>query len=172
MLTIQCTKKLLEELKIDVNKEKVFNNDAIFSWHSNLFVLNRKKCVLLMNNKSRFNFVLFGLKKADFQSITSLVKTGIKENLLAENIEEALVDKYLQSFNKVVYTTTSDRSIISQMNEMIKSIEYIFLSDKTADIETDIYKLNRWLNSFVMLKLPNLYSGETMKADLIGLFSK
>jgi len=57
MLTIQCTKKLLEELKVDVNKEKLFNNDAIFSWHSHLFVLNRKKCVLLMNNSQ--DLILF-----------------------------------------------------------------------------------------------------------------
>ena len=172
MLIIQCTRKLLDELKTNLDVEKISISDQIFSWHSHLFLLNRKKCVIVMNNKTRFNFVLVGLKRGDFLNFDSIVVKGIKENLLAEGIDNTVVESYLQESNKVIYTVSSDRSIISQMNEMKRNIEYIFSRDRAEGIETDIYELNRWLNSFVMLKLPKLYSGETMKDELMKLFSK
>jgi hypothetical protein len=171
MFTIQCTKKLLDELKIDIGEKKVIVADPIFSWHSHLFLINRKKCAIVMNNKTRFNFILFGLKKADFKEFSSLVAKGIKENFMAEGIDGSVVDKYIQECNEAIYTTSSDKSIISQMNEMKRCIEDTFISDKIEGIETDIDKLNRWLNRFVMLKLPKLYSGETMKDELLERFS-
>lgn len=170
MLVIQCSKKLLEELKIDIDMENMPSSDPIFSWHSHLFLFNRKKCVIVINNKTRFNFVLVGLKKADFLNFDSIIIKEIKKNLLAEGIEKTVINKYLNGCNKVIYTTSSSRSIISQMNEMKRNIEYILKNDKTEGIETDIHDLNRWLNKFVMLKLPKLYSGETMKDELIRIF--
>jgi len=172
MLIIQCTRKLLDELKTDLDVEKISISDSIFSWHTHLFLLNRKKCVIVMNNKTRFNFVLVGLKRADFLNFDSIVVKGIKENLLAEGIDNTVVESYLQERNKVIFTASSDRSIISQMNEMKRNIEYIFNNDKAEGVETDIHELNRWLNRFVMLKLPKLYSGETMRDELMKLFSK
>lgn len=169
MFVIQCTKRLLEELKIDIYKETMPISNPIFSWHSHFFILNRKKCVIVMNNKTRFNFILFGLKKADFINLDSLIIKGIRENLLAEGISDDIIDKYLEGCNKVTYATSSDRSIINQMNEMKRNIEYIFKRDKAEGVETDIQELNRWLNRFVMLKLPKLYSGETMKYELMKL---
>lgn len=171
MFVIQCTKRLLEELKIDIEKETMPISNPIFLWHSHLFLLNRKKCVIVMNNKTRFNFILFGLKRADFINFNSIVLRGIEENLLAEGISDDIIDKYLEGCNKVTYATSSDRSIISQMNEMKRNIEYIFKRDKAEGVETDIQELNRWLNRFVMLKLAKLYSGETMKEELMELFS-
>ncbi|MDT8715896.1 hypothetical protein IAI10_04450 [Clostridium sp. 19966] len=125
-----------------------------------------------MNNKTRFNFVLVGLKKADLLKFDSLIVNEIKNNLLAEKIDEAVIDRYLQVCSVVIYKTSSDRSILSQINEMKRSIEYVFNKNKVDGVETDIYELNRWLNRFVMLKLPKLYSGETMRDELMELFSK
>lgn len=170
MLTIQCTKKLLTELKIEPDKKIISICDPIFSWHSHIFLLKRKKCVIVMNNKTRFNFIICGLKKADFLNFNSVITAGIKENLLAEGIDASVTDRYLQQCDNIIYTASSDRSILSQISEMKGCIEYITESDKAEGIETDIYKLNRWLNRFVMSKLPKLYSGETMRDELMQIF--
>lgn len=50
-------------------------------------------------------------------------------------------------------------------------IEVVFKDNKANGVKTDINKLNRSLNKFVMLRLPKLYSGETMKDELAELFS-
>jgi hypothetical protein len=166
MLTIQCTKKLINELKIDISKEEPFQSDPLYSWHSHLFLFNRKKCVIVMNNLTRYNFILTGLKRTEFKKYDQIVASAIAENLLVEGASQDTVDTYMQHCSPAIYQTTSDRSIIGQMNEMISIAEYWMNLDKHDGIETNIQRLNRNLNSFVMLKLPKIYSGKTMLVEL------
>jgi len=166
MLTIQCTKKLIHELKIDIFKDEMLYSVPLYSWHSHLFLFNRKKCVIVMNNLTRYNFIVTGLKRAEFMKYDQIVMNAIVENLLAEGASGGTVDKYMQHCSSVMYRTTSNRSIISQMNEMIMFAEHCMSLDKYNGIETDIQKLNRKLNCYVMSKLPKCYSGETMLEEL------
>ncbi|WP_231956085.1 DUF6933 domain-containing protein [Aneurinibacillus soli] len=169
MLTIQCTKKLASELKFDISGDKPINRDPLYSWHAHLFLWNRRKCVLVMNNKTRYNFVLFGLRKDDFKQFDDIVVHAIAENLLGDGADKAIIDKYVQNCTSVSYTVTSDRSIISQINEMIMAAECKMTQDKLDGTEPDIGELNRWLNRYIMMKLPKLYSGETMLEELLHL---
>lgn len=130
MLAIQCTKKLKDELKIDIPKESSVNLDPFYSWHSHLFILNRRKCVIVMNNLTRYNFILVGLKKENFKVYDQMVVEAIKDNLLEEGSRKEQVDKYMKNCDLTIYLPTSDRSIISQMNEMIRVIEYWNSMDK------------------------------------------
>jgi hypothetical protein len=169
MLTIQCTKKLAEELKVNKSKITPTDSDKLFSWHAHLFLFNRRKYVLVMNNMTRYNFVLDGLKKAEFKVFDEVVVKAIAENLLADGVDKITIEKYLQRCGSISYTSTSDRSIISQVNEMIMMTKIQMENDRVDGIETNIYELNRWLNRFVMLKLPKAFSGETMREALRSL---
>jgi hypothetical protein len=171
MLTIQCTKRLIDELKFDISTEKSVDMEPLYSWHSHLFLFNRKKHVIVMNNLTRYNFILPGLKKVDFRNFHQIVIEAISVNLLAEGASKDIVEKYIHNCNTVTYINTSDRSIISQMNEMIRTADYSLNEDKYNSVETDFHSLNRWLNRFVMLKLPKLYSGETM-LEALGIESE
>lgn len=162
MITVQCTKKLAAELGVALLNEKPKHSKPLFGWHAHLFSFNRRKCVLVMNNETRYNFVMFGLVKADFKRFGDLIVKHISDNLLADGMEQDLVDKYLQNCGDVSYTPTSDRSIIGQINEMImvaqdEMEDYI---DEFGDPGID--QVNRFLNRFLFLKLPKLYSGVTM----------
>lgn len=171
MLTIQCTKKLGEDLKIDLPKEKPADSEDLFSWHAHLFLFKRRKCVLVINNVTRYNFVLAGLKKNQFDRFGDLVLEAIAENLLADGMKKDWVRKYVENCQPSSYAVTSNRSIISQMNEMISVAKLYMVSDRYEGAETDLYKLNRRLNRFVMLKLPLSYSGETMRQALESQWS-
>jgi hypothetical protein len=166
VLTIQCTKKLADELKAGLSKVKPVDTDALYSWHAHLFLYNRRKCILVMNNKTRYNFILISLKKDDFKEFNNLIVKSIAENLAMDGVDKVVIEKYIENCTPVSYTATSDRGIISQINEMIMASESKMRQDKLDSIETDIYELNRWLNRYVMMKLPKLYSGETMLEEL------
>ncbi|AIE59977.1 DUF6933 domain-containing protein [Bacillus methanolicus] len=126
------------------------------------------KC-LVMNNMTRYNFIIYGLKKGDFKQFDEIIVNEIANNLKADKVKETHRQKYINKCGQVSYTSTNDRSIISQINEMIRVSKYKMEADKVNGIETDIYKLNRFLNGFIMLKLPELYSGETMRSALQSL---
>jgi hypothetical protein len=74
----------------------------------------------------------------------------------------------MQNCHSAIYLPTSDRSIISQMNEMIRVIEYWNSMDKYEGVETDIQEINRRLSRYVMLKLLKSYSRETMLEESEG----
>lgn len=166
MLTIQCTKKLMDYINKNISVKPDIQ-DKLFSWHAHLFIIQRKKYILIMNNQSRYNFVLGPLLKKDVKHLDELIIDGIRDNLKADGIEQSMIDEYLIQVNEFSYTKTSDRSIIGQINDCIFYVEVI----QAADGELDITKVNRRLNEFVMLKLPLTYSGRTMIKDLRERFS-
>jgi hypothetical protein len=166
MLNVQCTKKLAEELKIIIQKECATNVNPLYSWHAHVFFHNRRKCVLVMNNMTRYNFVLYGLKREDFKGFDNIIIKGIRENFIADGISSLVIEKYLQHCKEVCYGATSDRSIISQMNEMIMVSKLELEEYKRSGAEPDLNEINRCLNRFVMLKLPEIYSLEAMRDSL------
>jgi len=84
----------------------------------------------------------------------SLVKEGIRENLLADGFDQAVVEAYMNNCDQVDYGSTSDRAIISQMNRTILESKYIVEYRELNGIEENINQLNRFNNAVIMLKLP------------------
>jgi len=69
-MLICCTKKLLIELKVE--PELVEEENSLFSWHTNIIVVNRKKVVVLVNDHNRYAVVLYGLKAKDFKRFNEI----------------------------------------------------------------------------------------------------
>ncbi|MEB1807047.1 MAG: hypothetical protein LPK26_07065 [Bacillaceae bacterium] len=119
-----------------------------------------------MNNVSRYNFLLFGLKASDFKQLDQIVMEEMKRNMVADGIDELTVHKYMKNCQSVTYTKTSERTIITQINEMISVVKYWMELREHEGKEINIDEINRRLNRFVMLRLSKSYSGETMMEEL------
>jgi hypothetical protein len=166
LIYIQCTKKLIDDIKIPIQKVDMVNADPLFCWHANIFVHNRKKCVLVMNNLTRYNFLLYGLNASNFKNFSNVVVEGIKENLITEGFSLAVIEQYLSNCKEAIITTTSERSILSQIKEMIHYSQIVLEDYKEKKSAPDLIKINRQLNKSVMLTLPQTYSLKAMKEVL------
>jgi len=62
---IGITKAIQDKYKI---KPQIVEGEIpdIFCWHAQKFILHRKTGLLIMNNKTRYSVVLFGIKKKGF----------------------------------------------------------------------------------------------------------
>ncbi len=80
-MIINCTKKLQDELGIKPSLVEIEN--PLFSWHANIVRVNRRKTVVLVNDASRYNIILYGLKAKDFKNIENITLCGIGEILLS-----------------------------------------------------------------------------------------
>ena len=165
MLLIQATKKLAEQMNIKTTKEQLIENNSLYAWHAHLFIYKRKKYAMVMNNKSRYNFILGSLVKKDFLQFDVLVKHGIKENLMADGFK-LQIEKYMEQCNSIHVAPTSDRSIISQINEMISYTKHSWNYDGLEPKDISLDEQNRLNNRFVMLTLPEVYAVESMKSAL------
>ncbi len=124
-MLIQCTKKLLDELKITpAVSEEEYN--PLFSWHANLLTINRRKTVVLMNDSNRYVIVLYGLKAKDFKNLNTLIVNAIRENLLLECINPDIIDKFVPTDTEINYSKTRNRTTVARLNKSCEAAEFSF----------------------------------------------
>jgi len=119
-MLIQCTKKLLDELGI--KQVESVEEKPLFSWHANLIRINRRKTVVLCNDKNRYVVVLYGLKAGDFDNFAQRIKDKIRKTFQDENIKDEIIEQYMNSSQEIVYTKTKNRSMIAKLNEACKVV--------------------------------------------------
>ena len=146
---IECTKKLADALKIKTNDIKPIKREPFYEWHANLFMFDRRKGVILMNNQTRYCIVLYGLRAEHFKKIDRIVLDAIHETFLAEGFSENQVDTYIAKCGEVSYTKTHDRSILSQINEFHISISWEIEEHIPSD-HLNLIELNRWVGRELM----------------------
>ncbi|PGZ92153.1 hypothetical protein [Bacillus sp. AFS029533] len=168
---IQLTKKLSDEMKIKVEKPDLSNENQLFCWYANIFKIGRKKCVIVMNNVTRYCFIIYGLLKKDFTNFEELIRENIVGNFLGNEFDIEKIDSYMEQLGDAQYTATSDRSIISQMNDMIYQAEHIihYLAEEGETIS--LLQLNLDLNETPLVKL-NSYPYKLMRDALDESFIK
>ena len=116
MLTLQCTNKLLKELKADLSPVK--DTDPITLWHANLIMLERRKCALFTNDQTRYSFLVPGLKKPDFQMLGEIFLENLFKCMLNDGIPQEGVEKVLNACSNCCFTKTSSKSVLGTMNDL------------------------------------------------------
>jgi len=116
---LECTKKLADTLKIRLFDITPLRREPFYEWHANVFVFNRRKGLIMMNNQTRYCVVLYGLKQEHFKDIRQITLSAIAQIFLAEGFSKKAVVHYINHCGDVVFAKTHDRSVLSQMNDMV-----------------------------------------------------
>lgn len=138
-MNICCTKKLRDELAIEPSAPESL--DPLFSWHANFLRVNRKKAVVLINDASRYNVVLYGLKAKDFGRLPELIAQAIRETLLSEGVNPEIIDDYLSAAGALCFTKTNGAKPVAWLNKGCEAAE--IYSERYKDgviVQTDIAK--------------------------------
>ena len=121
-MLIQCTKKLLDQLKIQ--PEMKVEEEPLFSWHANLLTINRRKALVFVNDKNRYSIVLYGLKAKDFKILDKHIISSIRKTFQQECIKEEIIEEFISSASQIRYTKTKNRSMLAKMNDSCKNVHY------------------------------------------------
>lgn len=163
-MILRCTQKLLVELKTKPTGEE--SKEAPFwSWHGNMFHIERRKCVLLTNDKTRFAIFIASLKKQDFESFNFVFGQCLFKYLLYEKFPQKQIETVLMALQNFKYEKTNNRSVIGTMNEQRSQIEF-FIEAEGGMIGTDVYKLNSKLNRIILSTTKYKYPIELFKEKL------
>ena len=153
MMIIECTKKLADEMKMKLEPYYLDISNPFYEWHANMYVYNRKKLVLIMNNKTRYPIFLYGLKKNDFSNFHQIVLDAIRETFIAAGISEIIVEEYIENCNNCIYTKTHNKSVLGQMNDTYKIVS-MSLDKFINDEKMNLLQLN--------LEASRILTGPTM----------
>lgn len=148
-MIIECTKKLADAMKIKLNPYDATKVNSFYEWHANLFTFDRRKGILLMNNKTRYCIVLYGVKMEHFKRFNKIVIDAIKEIFLAEGFQAGIVDKYISKCGNVQYTKTHDRRVLGQMKDFDISISWQ-IEEHLPSENINLIVLNKWVNGNLM----------------------
>ena len=121
-MLIQCTKKLLDEL--DIKPEWQGDEESLFSWHANLITVNRRKTVVIVNDKNRYVIVLHGLKAKDFKKLDTSIEQAIRETFQQECIKDEIIEQFIQRAKEINFTKTKDRTSVARMNKACEEIYF------------------------------------------------
>lgn len=102
---------------------EIVEND-LFSWHANIITVNRKKTVVMVNDKNRYVIVFYRLKAKDFKQLDKLLLQGIRETFEAERIKDEVIEKYLLHSEVVSFAKTKNRTCVSRMNRACETVHF------------------------------------------------
>ncbi|TYS17826.1 plasmid pRiA4b ORF-3 family protein [Rossellomorea vietnamensis] len=124
-MLIQCTKKLLDELKVTTQEQS--NENPLFSWHANIIKLGRKKTIVMVNDQTKYVIVLYGVKAKDLKNLSGLLQQSIREIFKAEGIKEEIIEQFIQKSGQASITKTKDRKSVARMNRACE--DFYFMTD-------------------------------------------
>ncbi len=143
-MIIQCTKKMLDALKIKepLCKERENLNNELEYWHCNLVKYGKENAVILTHDKTLFSFFLIGLRVEDFKNFDEVISQFIFKILFNLEFEQKKAELVLESLENISYAKSSNKSVLASMNQMKKDIDYGLLLD-----DEDIFTINYSINN-------------------------
>ena len=120
MPIIQCTEKLRKEMALKNASLAVVQvgDPVLSSWHANLVIIARKKCVVFVNDKTRFNFIVTDVSRAHLRELGNIFLSTVYSVLDHEGFTPEQREKIVCENEGMHYTKTSSKSVLGTMNEL------------------------------------------------------
>ncbi|WP_051326726.1 DUF6933 domain-containing protein [Aliagarivorans taiwanensis] len=115
------------------------------NWHANLLTIQRRNCVLLVHDATRFPLFIPALTKPDFAKLEwhfqdCLINTLLKSGFSAEQINRAT-----ELLAPLRIDSDCNRSVQGTLNQMKGDIEHLIWHDQVNVADCAHYRLSAWL---------------------------
>lgn len=156
MIQLYCTQKLIAKLPVAdgllpkgenlqaSSNEKVLNN-PLSGWHANLLSLQRRNCVLMVHNQTRFPVFMIGLTKPDFAAFDHHFADCLMNTLLKVGANEEHMQAAQDLLAPVSIHKANDRSVQGTLNQMKGDIEHKLIFNDANIVDCSPYRTAAWL---------------------------
>ena len=160
MIVIHSTKKLWAKLPVDSkgllphsperlyleeNAARTHGESPLGAWHANLLTLQRRNCILLVHDHTRFPVFIPALKKADLLNLEWWFEDVLVNTVMRCGGNESHLQAMTLHMHRMRVDTVCDRSVQGTMNQMASDLKYQ-LDYEGADVsEVCGYQISAWL---------------------------
>ena len=151
-MIIHCTRKLYAKLP---ERDLAISGDAhhLGDWHANLYMIDRRQCVLFCHDKTRFALFSAGLKKPDFDNIDYFFNDLFINTLLKSAYPFETVDyaANLMQTADIVFDAKCNRSVLGTMRSVYHQDLYgalMRVNREVSNIGRSVFP-NRSANSLI-----------------------
>ncbi|HDZ9134437.1 TPA: hypothetical protein RUZ93_003487 [Vibrio cholerae] len=131
MYQLRCTQKVQDAfgLKPSDLAEAQDENFVIGNWYVNLFTVERRKCLVFMEEQTLMSFVLIGLRKEHIKDIGVIFKKGVLQLLELEGFSDDIIAAFERAPEKVLFTKTGSRKLLGNMTDVLNGYEHYIYCD-------------------------------------------
>jgi hypothetical protein len=148
MLQLRCTAKVIKLLGLkpgDLSEIKI-SESLLGNWYVNLFVVDRRKTLLFMNEPTLLSFVIYGVRKNNIRNINKILFRGIEQLLTFEGFAISEINRVFSGYETLEFTRTGSRSVLGNMNDLMDLYIHAILYErglKHCDLTDIIRQINR-----------------------------
>ena len=166
MRIIHCTQKVLKQLSKPImtleQAEKSKDVNGIGNWYANYIIIERRKCLVMTNEKTLYTFMIPGVKKADFESLQERFINQFVLNLNHEKFKPDIIEKVIEEYNEIEFAKTNNRSVLGSMNDF--AFAYQVHIDNDGGLENfNLLQTNSKINQTPMSAIDYSYPIEKLK---------
>ncbi|MCR8630655.1 DUF6933 domain-containing protein [Paenibacillus radicis (ex Xue et al. 2023)] len=144
-MIIRPTKALMKEMNTNVDALPNIEQDEMYSWHANNFIMNRKKYIIFVNDKSRLSVTISKIRGNQGKDIKNIFSSALKDYLLVEGFKEKWMDSYIGEISDIKISNTNNRSVLGTMVEAVKLMDSIY----SRGAIPDFHELNKENNRII-----------------------
>jgi len=169
MIQIRCTQKVIKELRLkeedlrDIKKA----TSLLGNWYTNLFIVDRRKTLIFMSERTLLSFVIFGIRRDNIKDLPIVFHNGLRQLLVIEGLDNNVISNVTKDCREIELTKTASRSLIGNLNDLMYLYKDFILTGgglNSCDLDSITKKINRtpqknlgWANS-VEIAYEILYS--------------
>ena len=167
MQLIRCTKKLQKEMGLKLSdlcaEEPRFS--YLGPWHANLIHIDRRKCVLFVNDKTLFNFIVPDVSRENIRALEKLFTSYLSCIIADEGFEEADREKMLSEYDEIGFANTNSKSVLGSMNDLAFHYKYSILESGGVH-SPEVPEIIRRLNRMPMSAIKEVFPIDALKARI------
>jgi hypothetical protein len=125
-MTIYCSKKLETFLGQITPTIQTNESSILGDWNGHLFTIDRKKCLIFMNNKTCYSVLMTNILKRDVKSFGQVFKNRLIRQLDHDlNLNERQEIKLRNGLGDIVLSkSNNDKKIIGTINHHVDNLKY------------------------------------------------
>ena len=147
-MIIHCTKKLAAKFP-NVQSEEQIETSPLGSWHANLYIFDRRQCVLFTHDETRYSLFIPGVVKPMFDDFDEFFKGMFLGSLSLLGVADNQLSRAELALGKMTFDSSTDRSVLGSMTNL-KHMINAKVNDVPNVMDLDIMELNHWLTDIPM----------------------
>jgi hypothetical protein len=125
-MTIYCSKKLETFLGQITQSPKTKENSIFGDWNGHLFTVDRKRCLIFMNNRTCYSIVFTNVQKKNLKDFGQVFKDRLIRQLDHDiELSEKQEIKLRNDLGDIELTkSNNDKKIIGTINHHVENLKY------------------------------------------------
>lgn len=148
MYYLKCTKKVRDFAGIMTESKDTAVDDPtdLGSWYIHMCMVDRKKTLIFMNERTLMSFIAYGVKKSNCSDIPLMFLHGLEQLLQMEEVPDDRIVQILSTYAGIGYANTDSRSALGNLNDLVATYKHYILDDGGflyCDLHGAIHIINR-----------------------------